>query len=438
MNIGVLHSSSPEYKINSQVDSIPRIIHQIWIGEKSPPPISIMKTWEEKNPSFLYILWNEAEFIKRNMTFLCQSKIDNIRQIDGKVDIIRLEILYKYGGIFVDADSVCVEPLDEDIFLKGAHRNIGKSGYDGFAVFENENCRRGLVSNAMMGFVPRHPLCKDILLHILNDPTIEAIMETTKAWYVVGPALLTRFLETGKYPSVFKYPSYIFNPRHFTGDTYRGHRKVFGYHLWGTTNLSYDSMNSFVLPADLTFPSALLRAPFGRSTEYKGILTESTADLSEERPKGAHMNTDPPSLLDPECYSVMVWSYNTERRYIRDCLDSIANQIGYFGIELVWINNGSNEIFTSELEDEIEYFRRTTRFTRVKYEKIEINVEYSTAVSCGVFLCSHPLIFRIDSSAQMVPYWMLHQSMYIKTHPDVKTLSEGMRVLLDGNKKEHL
>jgi hypothetical protein len=370
----------------------------------------MMKTWQEKNPSFIYILWNEEEFAKRDMTFVCQSKIDKIKEINGKADIMRWEILYKYGGVFIDADSICVEPLDEDMFLDGVGTDTDK-GYDGFAPFENENCRRDLISTAMMGFVPRHPICQDIILNILNDPVTDTNIETTRAWYSVGPALFTRFLETGNYPSVYKYPSYIFCPHHFTGDKYRGHKKVFGYHEWGTAKTSYDGMNGVVLPSDLVCPEI----PMKKSTS---------------------LNT--PSFVEGEWHSVLVCSYNTERRYIRECLDSIANQIGHFGIELVWVNDGSNEESTMELEAELERFQRTTRFTKVKYERMKINVGVAMADSLGVFLCSHPLIFRIDSDDVMFPHRMLHQLMYMKAHPDVKMISAGMRMFEDGNKERRL
>lgn len=32
--------------------------------------------------------------------------------INSKTDIMRWEILYEYGGIFIDADSICLNPFD--------------------------------------------------------------------------------------------------------------------------------------------------------------------------------------------------------------------------------------------------------------------------------------------------------------------------------------
>ena len=80
--------------------SIPKIIHQLWIGPK-PAPINLMNTWKEKHPDFEYIYWNEAEIVKRDFKFKCQDKIDEIEEINGKADIMRWEILYSFGGVFL-------------------------------------------------------------------------------------------------------------------------------------------------------------------------------------------------------------------------------------------------------------------------------------------------------------------------------------------------
>jgi mannosyltransferase OCH1-like enzyme len=105
-------------------ESIPNIIHQIWIGPK-PAPKKLMDTWKDKNPDFTYIFWNEEEFIKRGIVFECQQKIEEIEEINGKADIIRWELLYKYGGIFLDADSICIEPFDDIIMSKNCFAGWG-------------------------------------------------------------------------------------------------------------------------------------------------------------------------------------------------------------------------------------------------------------------------------------------------------------------------
>jgi mannosyltransferase OCH1-like enzyme len=220
----------------------------MWIGPKLPP-LKMMKTWKDKHPQYEYIFWNETELQNQNMSFCCLDKINDIREICGKVDIMRWEILYKYGGIFIDADSICIEPIDE--LITEIERENGESC--GFASYENENCRNGLVANGTMGFSKNHPLCGDIIEYILNSPTINDEIAQYRAWFSVGPSLLTRFLQTGKYPDIVIYPSYYFLPCHFTGDTYSGHRKVYACQEWGSTFSSYEKMGDISV-SPLTTP----------------------------------------------------------------------------------------------------------------------------------------------------------------------------------------
>ena len=93
---------------------IPKIIHQIWIGNKNEPT-KFMNTWKNKNPEFEYIKWNEEELKNRNISLECLNRVNEIEEMCGKADIIRWELLYKYGGIFLDADSICIEPIDDEL-----------------------------------------------------------------------------------------------------------------------------------------------------------------------------------------------------------------------------------------------------------------------------------------------------------------------------------
>jgi len=326
--------------------SIPKIIHQIWIGPK-PRPSNLMDTWKNKHPDYEYILWTETEVERRGIIFECAKQIEMIQEYAGKADIMRLEILYKYGGVFIDADSICIEPLD-DFFMKKT----------AFATYENENVRAGLVANGTMGYIPQHPLCRDMINWINSDNSTEAI-QNCRAWYSVGPALLTRFLDLGKYRGFSVFPSYYFLPIHFTGLKYEGHKKVYAHQEWGTANQSYDTMNSVTLPAELCEPTIWI--------------------------------------------SVLVSSYNTDHYHIRECLDSIKAQNGHFGIELVWLNDGSSAENTAILESELELFKDKTRFCKVIYEKTVDNRGTHDCLNRGIILCSNELIFKMDSDDIMLP-----------------------------------
>lgn len=357
--------------------SIPKILHQIWIGPKEAPT-NLMKTWKDKHPDFEYILWNEQE-INNRLTLRCSEKINMISEIIGKVDIIRWEILHQYGGYFVDADSICIEPFD-DFF----------EGKTAFATFENENVRAGLVANGNMGFVPNHPLCSDIIQWILSNESDKLIKET-RAWFSVGPALLTRMLETGKYPDFSIYPSHCFLPIHFTegqGQGYDGHKKVYAHQEWGSAKQNYDDMNSVVLPKQLCEPD--------------------------------------------EWVSILVTSHDTNNAHVKDCLESIKCQKGHFGIELVWINDGSSDENTAILEELLHRFEKTTRFMRVTYKKNDSNMGSAKSSNVGLLLCTNEIVFRMDSDSIMLPDRMKTQLSFMHKNPNIVVCGANIRLFTQG------
>jgi hypothetical protein len=356
---------------------IPKILHQIWIGSK-PAPTNLMKTWKEKHPDFEYILWTEKEIEARRLQLTCIDKINMIPEINGKADIIRWEILYQYGGYFVDADSICIEPFDYYFSDKVA-----------FATFENENVREGLIATGTMGFIPKHPLCLDII-HWINSNESTQLIKETRAWYSVGPGLLTKMLDTGKYKDVSIYPSHCFLPIHFTGPVYEGHKKVYGYQEWGTAKQSYDTMNSVVLPSELLEPNVWV--------------------------------------------SVLITSYNTNPLYMHECLNSIKCQTGHFGIELVWINDGSNEDNTLHIEQLLFTFKLSTRFTRVIYRRNQTNLGTAKSSNIGLELCTNDLVFKMDSDDIMFPNRMSVQLDFMNKNPDVVICGANIRIFkLDGD-----
>lgn len=341
---------------------IPKIIHQIWIGPKEPPT-KLMNTWKEKHPTFEYILWNEQEIQRRELRTICHKQIQDIAEINGKADIFRWEILYQYGGYFVDADSFCIEPFD-DCFAEDT----------AFAGFENENVREGLVATGTMGFVPQHPLCRDILEWIHTTKEAEDLIKSTRAWYSVGPGLITKMLDTGKYTDVSVYPSYYFLPIHFTGDSYIGHKKVYAHQEWGTGKECYENMNSLTIPDSLLYPTVW--------------------------------------------YSVLITSYNTAAPFIRECLESIRRQIGDFGIELVWIDDGSTPENSALLVKELTRLDKTSRFIKYIYLKNDQNIGPAAASNRGLAACSQEIVFKMDSDDLMLPDRMATQISFMTEHPE--------------------
>tara|TARA_B100001989_G_scaffold251721_1_gene231618 strand:- start:1297 stop:2172 length:876 start_codon:yes stop_codon:yes gene_type:complete len=103
-------SKNREEKENNRCQ-IPKIIHQIWIGPKSFPQkyADWAKTWKLLNPSWEYKLWTEKEL--NNLNFINRNYFDNSKNIGFKSDLARYEVLNLYGGLYLDTDFECINPI---------------------------------------------------------------------------------------------------------------------------------------------------------------------------------------------------------------------------------------------------------------------------------------------------------------------------------------
>ena len=146
--------------------NIPKIIHQIWIGPKTPPN-NLMDTWKNKHEKegFEYILWTEKEMKKRGFVSQLRNRLNEMQEFAGKADILRWEILYEYGGIYIDADSFCLEPITDlinkykafmlDMKMKRLEDPDGVRQENTHDVLASTH---PLISNGTLAFPPKHEL----------------------------------------------------------------------------------------------------------------------------------------------------------------------------------------------------------------------------------------------------------------------------------------
>ncbi len=79
---------------------IPKIIHQIWLGDGDVPIkyLSFIDSWKSHHPDWEYHLWTVDHLIPlRN-----QRSYDQTTDVVQKTNIVRYEVLYQYGGIYVE------------------------------------------------------------------------------------------------------------------------------------------------------------------------------------------------------------------------------------------------------------------------------------------------------------------------------------------------
>lgn len=206
---------------------IPKKLHFIWIGDESKKPVRCIDTWMKKNPEYEVKVWGNNQLQTVNWRNHRQLH-DMLEKKDyaGASDVMRYEILYEHGGIYIDADTFCVKPLESWLL-----------NCESFASWEQELVRNNLIANTIIGGVPgaqTWKLCIDAVA--TKDCT-----EDKLAWMITGPMLVTDVFFKAQ-ANLTVYPSHFFMPEHHTGYKSKVTGHTFANHLWGS-GTGYDNMD---------------------------------------------------------------------------------------------------------------------------------------------------------------------------------------------------
>lgn len=91
---------------------IPKKIHYCWFGRAAKPRLAekCIKSWKKYCPHYEIIEWNEDNFdVNLNpYTKMCYTQ----KKYAFLSDYIRLLIVYRYGGIYLDTDVEVLKPFD--------------------------------------------------------------------------------------------------------------------------------------------------------------------------------------------------------------------------------------------------------------------------------------------------------------------------------------
>lgn len=207
---------------------IPKKLHIVWVGDESKRPDNCISTWACKNPDWALRVWGNDDLAKESWRNAKHIVDMSSRELNGVADLMRYEILYYHGGFAIDADSVCVKPL-EDWLLNAPE----------FTCWENEIARPGLLACGYLAAERGSPFIGQIIEDLYEAPTVVDDM----AWKTTGPLLLTNTWQKYKYTGLTVYPSHYFIPRHFTGVEYNGGGHVFAKQYWGSTHGLYDKLH---------------------------------------------------------------------------------------------------------------------------------------------------------------------------------------------------
>ncbi len=135
---------------------IPKIIHQIWLGGTEVPRqyLAFMESWKRYHPDWEYHLWTADNMIELQN----QNIYDATTNLVQKTNMARYEILYQFGGIYVELGTACfknIEPL-----LEGVEFFV-KTKADFY------------YANSLMGCVPHHELMGELVDGISRSLQLE-------------------------------------------------------------------------------------------------------------------------------------------------------------------------------------------------------------------------------------------------------------------------
>jgi mannosyltransferase OCH1-like enzyme len=209
---------------------VPRILHQIWLGRDPLPEefVVYQESWLRHHPRWELVVWTEENLpddLRRAEIY------ERLRVPAERADLLRLEVLYRHGGVYVDTDFECVRSLEPVI-----------KDFEFFTA--NKWSKR--VNNAFLGATPEH--------HILDRAIGEARPREFYGYdkWAAGPEFLDRIVS--EYPEVK-----IFGPELFYPRTPRECRKAVAIHHQARSWKNDDEFKKAALRAEQRLAETLAR-----------------------------------------------------------------------------------------------------------------------------------------------------------------------------------
>jgi inositol phosphorylceramide mannosyltransferase catalytic subunit len=169
---------------------IPRVFHQVWVGPE-PLPEEFRRygrTWLEHNPGWRLELWTDENLPP---DFVRPEVYELLRQPAERSDMLIFELLFRFGGVYVDTDFECLRPIeplidDAEIFCSYSHP--------------------GRLNNAIMGSVAGHPIIEEGLRTLRPRTTYGKVDKAG-----TGPFFVTELLVGRPEVKLLDWP--LFYPR---------------------------------------------------------------------------------------------------------------------------------------------------------------------------------------------------------------------------------
>ncbi len=146
----------PSQALASSESKIPKIIHQIWLGPKPPPSYfwEYSESWKKLNPDWEYRFWTNKDV--EELDFDLKDLFMRTPNWGEKSDILRAELLDRFGGLYVDTDFECIKPFNDLNHKYDFYVGL-EPPHDGDVTSSAPHIT---ISDALIGSTPGHPIIK--------------------------------------------------------------------------------------------------------------------------------------------------------------------------------------------------------------------------------------------------------------------------------------
>lgn len=209
----VYDQAKPSKVASSATPKIPKIIHQIWLGPKAPPHYfwEYSKSWQKNNPDWEWKFWTDKE--AEALDFDLKDLYLRSTNWGEKSDILRAELLDRFGGMYVDTDFECLKSFSELHYKYDFYAGL-EPPHDGDFTSDAPHVT---ISDALIGSRPNHPIICEWkrLIREKWDPVEQKYPDSIKrvllrTFYPFAEAVMNQ-LESKKdtnivFPATYFYP----------------------------------------------------------------------------------------------------------------------------------------------------------------------------------------------------------------------------------------
>lgn len=194
---------------------LPRIIWALWFqGESKAPEIvrCCLESWRRLNPGWQVVVLDRSTVDRYADVGLPESTFTSLG-VQMQANLVRLALLLRHGGVWVDATTLCARPLDEviDALVEPS----------GFFAFTNAS-RERLISNWFLAALPQHPIVAGVRARLLTHFTAHPPQSRYPRWqlllhraarelFKIHPAATRLWLRQPVIALTGRYPYFLFH-----------------------------------------------------------------------------------------------------------------------------------------------------------------------------------------------------------------------------------